>query len=90
MSTASTRLDFDKYSFSKATITANGKPRYKITTGDRSFTRTDVVDLASGQTLVTIKQRDILPDTIEFKNHEMGKKLKLKKWCKKSVEANRR
>ena len=69
-----------KRSVTNTVLSHKGKPYISISTVDRAASCTEIKDLRTGQLLVTIQRRTIVPDTITFEQRSDDQQLKIKDW----------
>ncbi|PPQ73979.1 hypothetical protein CVT26_006348 [Gymnopilus dilepis] len=82
-----TTLIFSSPSTLNTTLSLHGVPLYKLSTVDAAAERTTISHSQTGDVLVTIRRRDVLPSTVVFSEKSQGgeRKLKLKEWLREDV-----
>ncbi|KAF8874713.1 hypothetical protein CPB84DRAFT_1797253 [Gymnopilus junonius] len=81
-------LIFSKPSALNTILLLNGRPLYKIATVDAAAERTTIADAATGEMVVTIQRRDVLPSWVTFSERSVtgARKVKLREWLKEQEE----
>lgn len=84
---STTTLVFSKHSTLNTVLFLHGSPVFKIATVDVAADRTAISDALTGEVVVTIQRRDVLPSTVVFSERSANgtRKVRLKEWLKADV-----